>query len=159
MVVFGAYSTWTWDLTAAAKDETYCDYTCFMFAFVLLILRWVRPSISFKDKDKDKACFMFAFILIILSWVRPSISYNPKHYNLIFLFFSRSCLFEIYIYLPLKSIFSFSDHDAIRHLLRLHEVDVQGLPQGRRPGQLGLQRLIKASTLLRSPLRLVWQAT
>ena len=41
MVVFGAYSTWTYDLEAAAKDDTYCDYTCFMFAFVLLILRWV----------------------------------------------------------------------------------------------------------------------
>jgi len=41
VVVFGAYSTWTYDLKAAAKDDTYCDYTCFMFAFVLLILRWL----------------------------------------------------------------------------------------------------------------------
>ena len=39
MVVFGAYSTWTYE---EAVDETFCDYTCFMFAFVLLILRWVK---------------------------------------------------------------------------------------------------------------------
>jgi len=38
VVVFGAYSTWTYE---GAVGETYCDYTCFMFAFVLLILRWV----------------------------------------------------------------------------------------------------------------------
>jgi len=38
VVVFGAYSTWTYE---EAVDETFCDYTCFMFAFVLLILRWV----------------------------------------------------------------------------------------------------------------------
>ena len=39
VVVFGAYSTWTYE---EAVDETFCDYTCFMFAFVLLILRWVK---------------------------------------------------------------------------------------------------------------------
>ena len=46
VVVFGAYSTWTYE---EAVDETFCDYTCFMFAFVLLILRWVKrdkPSSS-----------------------------------------------------------------------------------------------------------------
>ena len=41
MVVFGAYSTWTYE---EAVDETFCDYTCFMFAFVLLILRWVKKE-------------------------------------------------------------------------------------------------------------------
>merc|ERR1711978_50087 len=63
VVVFGAYSTWTYE---EAVDETFCDYTCFMFAFVLLILR---------------------------------------------------------------------GHNAFRHLLWLHEADVQRLSQGS-PGQL-----------------------
>ena len=45
MVVFGAYSTWTYE---EAVDETFCDYTCFMFAFVLLILRWVKRDLSTK---------------------------------------------------------------------------------------------------------------
>jgi hypothetical protein len=40
VVVFGAYSTWSYDL-AVGDAADYCDYTCFMFAFVLLILRWV----------------------------------------------------------------------------------------------------------------------
>ena len=80
VVVFGAYSTWTYE---EAVDETFCDYTCFMFAFVLLILRWVK---------RDK----------------PSSSWLP--------------LF-------------FPGHNALRHLLWLHEADVQGLPQGP-PGQL-----------------------
>ena len=40
MVVFGAYPTWTYDL-ADSQIEEFCDYTCFMVAFVLLILRWI----------------------------------------------------------------------------------------------------------------------
>ena len=95
VVVFGAYSTWTYDLKAAAKDDTYCDYTCFMFAFVLLILRWVSNSLKYQ-------------------------SFMPK--------------FDSYVVL-------FSADHALRHLLRLHEADVQGLPQGS-PGQLSL---LKAS--------------
>ena len=84
VVVFGAYSTWTYE---EAVDETFCDYTCFMFAFVLLILRWVRRHLSTKPTD-------------------------PK-------------------LLPLF----FPGHNALRHLLWLHEADVQRLPQGP-PGQL-----------------------
>jgi hypothetical protein len=44
VVVFGAYSTWTYEGDNDAVDgegnAIFCDYTCFMFAFVLLILRW-----------------------------------------------------------------------------------------------------------------------
>ena len=84
VVVFGAYSTWTYE---EAVDETFCDYTCFMFAFVLLILRWVKRD-------------TFLRILLILN---------------------------DYLFFP--------GHNALRHLLWLHEADVQGLPQGP-PGQL-----------------------
>ena len=48
VVVFGAYSTWTYE---EAVDETFCDYTCFMFAFVLLILRWVKRHLSAKPSS------------------------------------------------------------------------------------------------------------
>ena len=47
MVVFGAYSTWTYE---EAVDETFCDYTCFMFAFVLLILRWVKRDTFLRNR-------------------------------------------------------------------------------------------------------------
>jgi len=41
VVVFGAYSTWTYAEAENTEGNTvFCDYTCFMFAFVLLILRW-----------------------------------------------------------------------------------------------------------------------
>jgi len=45
IVVFGNYSTWTYE--ARLHEDTdltnldYCDYTPFMFAFVLLILDWI----------------------------------------------------------------------------------------------------------------------
>ena len=61
IVVFGAYSTWSYDeANKGTNDEgehsgngedtsddlVYCPYTCFMFAFVFLILEWViRPLI------------------------------------------------------------------------------------------------------------------
>merc|ERR1712228_441578 len=38
VVVFGAYSEWSYE---GDVGPNYCDYTCFMFAFVLLILRWL----------------------------------------------------------------------------------------------------------------------
>ena len=51
MVVFGAYSTWTYEGDNDAVDPEgnpiFCDYTCFMFAFVLLILRWVKINIFY----------------------------------------------------------------------------------------------------------------
>ena len=82
VVVFGAYSTWTYE---EAVDETFCDYTCFMFAFVLLILRWVKRDTPVSTKPPD------------------------------------------YLFFP--------GHNALRHLLWLHEADVQRLHQ-RPPGQL-----------------------
>jgi len=40
IVVFGAYPTWSYEVLAVQTEE-FCDYTCFMVAFVLLILRWL----------------------------------------------------------------------------------------------------------------------
>ena len=54
IVVFGAYSTWTYTKdnegsgngNTSGDDDDYCPYTPFMFAFVLLILEWIlRPLI------------------------------------------------------------------------------------------------------------------
>ena len=39
-MVFGAYPTWSYEVLAVQTEE-FCDYTCFMVAFVLLILRWL----------------------------------------------------------------------------------------------------------------------
>lgn len=39
-VVFGAWAEWTYD-ESYAGDANYCPYTPMMFAFVLLILKWV----------------------------------------------------------------------------------------------------------------------
>ena len=50
VVVFGAYSTWTYE---EPVDETFCDYTCFMFAFVLLILRWVKRHTPVSAKPSN----------------------------------------------------------------------------------------------------------
>ena len=52
MVVFGAYSEWSYE---GDVGPNYCDYTCFMFAFVLLILRWVSTENSLE-------CLIFATI-------------------------------------------------------------------------------------------------
>lgn len=42
IVVFGHYSGWTYNaLELLSPDKYYCAYTPFMFAFVLLILKWV----------------------------------------------------------------------------------------------------------------------
>merc|ERR1719228_2612014 len=42
IVVFGAYSGWkAMEVPEDKSLEEYCDYTAFVFAFVILILRWV----------------------------------------------------------------------------------------------------------------------
>jgi len=43
IVVFGNYSTWTYEAPeeGTPTNMDYCDYTPFMFAFVLLILDWI----------------------------------------------------------------------------------------------------------------------
>ena len=44
IVVFGAYSSWSYDKKDMGKkndEHEYCPYTPFMMAFVLLILEWV----------------------------------------------------------------------------------------------------------------------
>jgi len=47
IIVFGYYSTWSYDIdsvtnTSDGEDKIYyCNYTPYMFAFVLLILKWV----------------------------------------------------------------------------------------------------------------------
>jgi hypothetical protein len=38
VVVFGAYQTWEYEDNSS---ENYCEYTPFMFAFVILIIKWV----------------------------------------------------------------------------------------------------------------------
>jgi len=40
VVVFGPYSEWSYEKTDSTKDN-YCEYTPFMFAFVMLILQWI----------------------------------------------------------------------------------------------------------------------
>jgi len=40
IVVFGPYSEWKYDIENKS-DEKYCEYTPFMFAFVVLIIDWV----------------------------------------------------------------------------------------------------------------------
>ena len=42
VVVFGAYSTWEYD---DKSSENFCEYTPYMFAFVILIIKWVAPEI------------------------------------------------------------------------------------------------------------------
>ena len=50
IVVFGAYSSWSYDENDKDKNEdeySYCPYTPFMTAFVLLILEWVlKPCLA-----------------------------------------------------------------------------------------------------------------
>ena len=45
VVVFGAYKDWTYDVEK--YGDNFCEYTPMMFAFVFLIIKWVRS-----DKDK-----------------------------------------------------------------------------------------------------------
>jgi hypothetical protein len=47
-VVFGAYSSWSYEeKDQDNKDLSYCPYTPFMFAFVILILEWVlKPFLA-----------------------------------------------------------------------------------------------------------------
>merc|ERR1711971_308644 len=40
VVVFGPYSEWVFEEPDKSNDN-YCEYTPFMFAFVVLILQWV----------------------------------------------------------------------------------------------------------------------
>merc|ERR1712029_472975 len=40
VVVFGAYSTWTYDEADVAMEE-YCAYTPYMTAFIILLLKWI----------------------------------------------------------------------------------------------------------------------
>ena len=50
IVVFGAYSSWSYDENDKDKtddEHSYCPYTPFMTAFVLLILEWVlKPCLA-----------------------------------------------------------------------------------------------------------------
>merc|ERR1712198_657816 len=39
ILVFGWYSSWTYDVNNNTKDE-YCGYTPYMYSFVMLILGW-----------------------------------------------------------------------------------------------------------------------
>ena len=44
MVVFGAWATWTDDLVKYNADKdglNYCEYNPMMFAFVILLIKWV----------------------------------------------------------------------------------------------------------------------
>ena len=40
--VFGAYKDWTYDVEE--YRENFCEYTPMMFAFVILIMKWVRSE-------------------------------------------------------------------------------------------------------------------
>lgn len=40
IVVFGSYSSWTYDV-GSNDEKYYCAYTPYLFAFVLLIIKWV----------------------------------------------------------------------------------------------------------------------
>ena len=40
--VFGAYKAWTYD--PAEYSEDFCEYTPMVFAFVVLIMKWVRSD-------------------------------------------------------------------------------------------------------------------
>ena len=42
VVVFGAYKDWTYDVEK--YSENFCEYTPMMFAFVILIMKWVRSD-------------------------------------------------------------------------------------------------------------------
>ena len=55
VVVFGAYKDWTYD--AEKYGDNFCEYTPMMFAFVILILKWVR---------KKNIISIFYFIIIFL---------------------------------------------------------------------------------------------
>ena len=46
VVVFGAWATWTYD-ESDAEEPTYCPYRPMMFAFVLLILKWVSYDVFY----------------------------------------------------------------------------------------------------------------
>ena len=44
-MVFGAWSTWTYDISQYEADPekyNYCAYEPMMFAFVILLIKWVR---------------------------------------------------------------------------------------------------------------------
>jgi len=49
IVVFGAYSTWVYNPQeeGALHNPNFCEYTPFMFAFVLLILSWILWPLMF----------------------------------------------------------------------------------------------------------------
>ena len=48
VVVFGAWGSWTWkweEYNNNTDDMNYCEYTPMVFAFVLLIFKWVSTMI------------------------------------------------------------------------------------------------------------------
>ena len=46
VVVFGNYGEWTFNEDEiGVEGKEFCEYTPFMFAFVLLIIKWVRSEI------------------------------------------------------------------------------------------------------------------
>jgi hypothetical protein len=45
VVVFGNYAEWIYEAGTEGKDG-YCDYTPMMFAFVLLILKWILMPLT-----------------------------------------------------------------------------------------------------------------
>ena len=55
VVVFGAYKDWTYDVEK--YSENFCEYRPMMFAFVILILKWVRS-----DEDNIYRTNMFLMI-------------------------------------------------------------------------------------------------
>ena len=48
MVVFGNYPNWTYDRTKILPNDgmSYCHYTPFITAFILLIGQWVRDRLT-----------------------------------------------------------------------------------------------------------------
>ena len=45
VVVFGAYKTWEYE---DKSSENFCEYTPYMFAFVILIIKWVLPGFQIR---------------------------------------------------------------------------------------------------------------
>ena len=54
VVVFGSWGSWTYDYQEFLTDKevlNYCAYTPMMFAFIILLIKWVREA--FKKKNYE----------------------------------------------------------------------------------------------------------
>ena len=67
--VFGAYKDWTYDVEE--YSENFCEYTPMMFAFVILIMKWVRSE----ENNINKISFL---MIIDLGLIRTCVD-SPLH--------------------------------------------------------------------------------